>query len=270
MRSGRYGWPVQRWGNRSLRVGTGYNPAHPGHPVPFAHTQGHSMADISISVHTNIKELSKKLDAYAYKQLPFATATALTALGRIVQKAEQQAIGSVFDRPTPFTVNSVGVKPARKDIPTAEVFVKDIAAAYLAPYEFGGVNKLNGKALLKPVNQPVNQFGNLGRKDIANLKARSDVFVGKVKTRNGEEIDGVWQRPYMRAASARRGQSLKNGRINKATNTTGHLKLLIRFTDAHKATQHLDYRKRADMLVRQNFNSEMGLALAKAIATGRK
>ena len=62
---------------------------------------------------------------------------------------------SVFDRPTPFTLNSIGVKPARKDNLESVVFVKDIATSYLAPYEFGGRNKLNSKALLKPVNVPL-------------------------------------------------------------------------------------------------------------------
>lgn len=207
------------------------------------------MADIN--VRTNVKELSKKLNAFAYKQLPFATATALTSIGRIVQKAEQQAIGSVFDRPTPFTVNSVGVKAARKDNPTAEVFVKDIAASYLKPYEVGGANKLNSHALLKPVNTPLDQFGNIPRNRLASLKGKANVFVGKVKGKGGDPVEGVWQR-----IPARKG-------------IPSHLKLLIRFADAHPIRQHLNYRQRADMLVRQNFNREMGAALAKAIRSGR-
>lgn len=204
-----------------------------------------------ISIRADVKRIERTLSDLAYKQMPFATAKALTALAKIVQVGEQQAIGSVFDRPTPFTVNSVGVRAARKDNLEALVFVKDIAAAYLAPYEFGGSNKLNSRALLMPVNTPLNQYGNLAKTKLAQLKAKGNVFVGKVKGKGGEEINGVWQR------------------VKAAKGKPAGVKLLIRFADAHPATQHLDYRKRAELLVRSNFNREMGIALARAIATAR-
>lgn len=206
---------------------------------------------VEIDVRTNLKQLERNLDDFAYRQLPFATAQALTGLGKLVQAGEREAMSSVFDKPTPFTVNAVGVQGARKDNLQAVVYVKDIAASYLAPYEFGGPNKLNSTALLKPVSQPVNQYGNLPRTKTSQLKARADVFVGKVKGKNGEEIEGIWQR-----TKASKGKP-------------SSLKLLIRFSDAHPAKQHLDFRKRAEQLVRANFNAEMGKALARAIATAR-
>lgn len=206
---------------------------------------------VDISVQTNVKALAKKLDAFAYKQLPFATAQALTAIAREIQKGEQAAMSTVFDRPTPFTVNSVGVKPARKDNQEAEVFVKDIAAAYLKPYEVGGVNKLNSKAVLTPIGSPTNQYGNLPRNRLASLKGRANVFVGKIKGKDGTQIDGVWQR-----IPARKGKPAS-------------VKLLIRFDDAHPIKQHLDYRQRAQGIVTATFDVEMGRALAKAIATAK-
>ena len=221
---------------------------------------------MEISVRTNIKELQKKLNAFTHKQLPFATAQALTALVKTVQFEETKSLGSVFDRPTPFTQKAVGIIKARKDTLEAQVFVKDIAAAYLEPYETGGVNKLNSRALLKPVDQPVNQFGNLGRNDIAKLKARSDIFIGKVKTKAGE-VDGVWQRVADVANVV--SKSGKTRRTTRGINATEHLKLLIRFTDAHKVTQRWNYRMRAELIVQKNFNREMGSALARAVASAK-
>jgi hypothetical protein len=183
--------------------------------------------------------------------LPFATAIALTGLAKIVQAGEQKAIGSVFDRPTPFTLNSVGVTAARKNSPVAVVFVKDVAAKYLEPYEAGGTNKLNSKALLKPVNTTLNQFGNIPRSRLATLKGKTNVFIGKVKGKGGTEVDGVWQR------------------IPPSKGKPASLKLLIRFGDAHPVRQRLNYRQRAEALVAQNFNREMGAALAKAVATAK-
>jgi hypothetical protein len=105
--------------------------------------------------------------------------------------------------------------------------------------------------LLKPINQPVNQYGNLPRNKIAQLKARADVFVGKVKGKGGVEIDGVWQR------------------IPAAKGRPASMKLLVRFANAHPATQQLNYRQRAEDLIKANWNAEMGRALARAIATAR-
>jgi hypothetical protein len=207
---------------------------------------------IEINIRADVKRLERSLSDLAHKQLPFATAQALTALARMAQAAEKGALPSIFDRPTPFTLNSIGVIPARKDNLQAQVFVRDIAAAYLAPYEFGGKNKLNAKALLKPVQQRVNQYGNLPRNKIAQLTARADVFVGKVKGKDGAEIDGVWQR------------------VKAAKGKPGGLKLLVRFAEAHEATKHLDFRKRAETLIRANFDAEMAKALAKAMAASAK
>jgi hypothetical protein len=209
---------------------------------------------VDINVYADTKAISKKLSDLAYRQMPFATAQALTAVAREVQGQEKQALPSIFDKPTPFTENSIGVIPARKDNPVAQVFIKDIAAAYLAPYEFGGKNKLNSQALLKPVAQGVNQYGNLPRTKLSQLKGQAakgkkGIFVGKVKTKSGQEVDGVWQR-----VPAAKGQS-------------SHLKLLIKFTDAHEARQHMDWFKRADQIVRRTYQREFGKALAKAMAT---
>jgi hypothetical protein len=206
---------------------------------------------IEISVRADTKKLEKTLNELAHKQLPFATAQALTALGRLVQASEKAALPSIFDKPTPFTTNSIGLIPARKDTLQATVFVKDIAAAYLAPYEFGGRNKGVGNRdlFLRPANIRLNQYGNLPRNKMAALKAKPNVFVGKIKGKNGQEIDGVWQR------------------VKASKGKPASLKLLIRFEDTHPARQHLDYRKRAEQLVRANFNREMGKALAKAIAS---
>ncbi|KAF1003329.1 MAG: hypothetical protein GAK28_04768 [Luteibacter sp.] len=204
-----------------------------------------------INVHANVKQMERKLSALAYKQMPFATAQGLTELARIVQRGEQQAMASVFDRPTPFTVKSVKVKGARKDNLQSVVFVQDIAAAYLQPYEEGGKNKLNSKALLKPVGTPLNQYGNLNKSKLAQLKAKGNTFIGGIKGKDGVEIRGVWQR------------------TKPAKGKPSSLKLLIRFADAHPIKQHLDYRSRAERLVRSNFNRVMGKALGRAIATAR-
>ncbi|KWR88779.1 hypothetical protein [Cupriavidus sp. IDO] len=206
---------------------------------------------LDISVRFDVKALNKQLDALAVKQLPFATAQAINAVAKKLQAAERENMAKVLDKPTPFTLNSVSVKLANKSSLTAMVYVKDIAAAYLLPYEAGGPNKLNARALIKPVGQKVNQYGNLPRTTVKRLAAKKNVFIGKVKTSAGE-VDGVWQR-----SKATRGK--KAG-----------LKLLVKFQDAHEAKQRLGYQDLARKVVGASFRRELGAALARAVATAKR
>ncbi|MCP3017974.1 hypothetical protein [Cupriavidus basilensis] len=206
---------------------------------------------INISVRFDVKALQRSLDNFARKQVPFATAQALNVVAKQVQAAERANMAKVLDKPTPFTLNSVGVKLATKSSLTATVYVKDIAAAYLEPYERGGSNKLNARALIKPVGQKVNQYGNLPRTTVKRLAAKKNVFVGKVKTKAGE-VDGVWQR-----TKAVRGKS-------------AGLKLLVKFQDAHQVHQRLGYVDLARKVVASSFRRELGVTLARALANARK
>lgn len=226
---------------------------------------------INISIHADFDRATRGLSDLARKQVPFATALALTSLAKIVRDDEVDNIARTFASPTPFTLNSVGVTAARKTRPQATVFVKDIAAAYLEPYEFGGVHHLNGRALLNPKGTPLNKYGNLPRNALAKLKSEPDVFVGSVTfKKSGETVSGVWRRPPAgpQVVTGRRGSRGKTNNVVGGARTG--LKLLIRFGDALPVREHLDYRERARQIIEQNFNREFSLALNKALATARK
>jgi hypothetical protein len=225
---------------------------------------------IGISVSADLRSLTRALNDLEKKQLPFATANALTALAKRVQEAEKAAMPKVFDRPTPFTVNSIGVKAALKNRLEALVFVKDIAASYLMPYEFGGNHKLigSGKTWLEPKDFALlNQYGNFSRSTLDRLKGRTDIFIGTIKTKSGESIGGVWQRPAAVQVVKRSG---KRGVALRGVNKTGHLKLLIRFGDARPVKQHLDFRIRAQAVASATFKAEFAKAMAQALATARR
>ncbi|WP_175725155.1 hypothetical protein [Burkholderia ambifaria] len=225
--------------------------------------------DFGISVSSDLKALTKSLSQLEKQQLPFAISQALTATARIAQNAEKAALPEVFDRPTPFTINSVAVKGARKSDLEARVFVKDIAAAYLEPYEFGGDHKLigQGKTWLNPKDKALlNQYGNFSRNALQRLEARPDVFVGTVKTKGGESVGGVWQRPTNVKVIKRSG---KRGVALRGVNKSDHLKLLIRFGDATPVKRHLEFGERAFEVVDANFDREFEKAMARAIATAK-
>lgn len=59
------------------------------------------------------------------KQVPFATALALTRTAQRVKEAEEKEMKDVFDRPTPYTMQSVFMRPATKSSQEAVVWLKD-------------------------------------------------------------------------------------------------------------------------------------------------
>jgi hypothetical protein len=228
-----------------------------------------------LNIKSNIDKFQRELTAAAHKQLPFATAQALTALAKRVAEAEKVNEEKVLDRPKPFTQNAISVVRANKERMQAVVFMKDITAHYLEPYQFGGSNVLNSRALLKPVGamKDLDQFGNLPRTFLRSLKGRADIFIGAIKTKNGV-VNGVWQRSVEEGIAVSvtrltRNGKLRTGKTKKALNTSGSLKLLVKFDDPHRVTQNLDWFGVAERTVQKHFNREMGRALAKAIATAR-
>ncbi|MEC5321112.1 hypothetical protein VSX61_19590 [Brenneria populi subsp. brevivirga] len=205
------------------------------------------------------------------KQIPFATAQALTSVARQIQDAQKTAIKRTFDNPTPFTVNSVRSQGARKNNLTARVFVMNTAAEYLEPFEFGGQHKLNGKALLNPKSIKLNKYGNLPRNKLAQLKANPDVFIGKVTTAAGT-ANGVWQRKKARKSK----KAKKKERAKRSPNGTRRPrvkqrppKLLIRFGDALPVRQRLEYFDRANKMAAALMPTAMARALDEALRTAK-
>lgn len=99
---------------------------------------------LQFAVKDNIDQVVRQLDARFARQVPFATAKALTATAKLAQVNLRLEMGKVFDRPTPFTLNSTYVRPATKANLAALVKLKDEAfkgtpaARYLAPQITGG------------------------------------------------------------------------------------------------------------------------------------
>ncbi|XTZ39562.1 hypothetical protein ACQYRI_06095 [Salmonella enterica] len=212
---------------------------------------------------TELKTLSSQLRKLQ-KQIPFATAQALTAVARKIEAAERTALQRHLDNPTPFTVKSVGSRGARKDSLTATVFVRYTAAAYLEPFEFGGQHKLNGSALLNPKDIKLNKFGNLSRNKLSQLKAKPNVFIGDVGG-----VNGVWQRKKPRGQkNKKRAKRSTNGtRRDRVKQPTP--KLLIRFGDALPVTPVLGYMERANTMAKALMPKGLSRAIDEALRNAK-
>lgn len=97
-----------------------------------------------------MKELHAMLSDLEKKQMPFALAKALTKTAQEVQEAEIKVMQSTLDRPTPYTLKSLYVKPATKTDLSSMVYFKDKSSAgkgnpaanYIMPQVQGGQRNL--------------------------------------------------------------------------------------------------------------------------------
>jgi hypothetical protein len=97
---------------------------------------------VKINVTHNIPEVQAAIERAA-SQVPFAMAM---ALNKTVEKAAgnvRQSMQSVFDRPTPWVLNSLRIKRATKALPEAELAFKDknsveSSRSMVEPHVFAG------------------------------------------------------------------------------------------------------------------------------------
>ena len=94
-----------------------------------------------------LKELQDSLDGFGDRRMQAAIATALTRTANQVRDVVRARMRDVFDRPTPYTLGSLFVRPATADKLQASTWVKDDSATtkggtaatkYLLPQIQGG------------------------------------------------------------------------------------------------------------------------------------
>jgi len=144
------------------------------------------MADFQVRIDAG--DVSRKLEAFK-KQIPFATALAMTATARDAVADLQAEMRKVFDRPTKFTMNAFFAKPARKTDLTATVMAREWApggrpaSKYLAPEILGGARNMKGfeKAMsaisggqyaLPGKDATLDAYGNMSRGEIVKILSR--------------------------------------------------------------------------------------------------
>ncbi|MBJ9163383.1 hypothetical protein I5485_13185 [Citrobacter farmeri] len=210
-----------------------------------------------------LKDLSSQL-RQLQKQIPFATAQAMTKVVRQIEAAQRTAFDRHLESPTPFTVKSVGSVGAKNNNLRAKVFVRDTTAGYLEPFEFGGEHKLSGSALLNPKNIKLNKYGNLPRNKLSQLKTKPNTFIGDVGG-----VNAVWQRRKAKTKKGKkRAKRSPNGSRRDRVKQRAP-KLLIRFGDALPVKPTLGYMDRANTMANALLPSALNQAIAEAIRTAK-
>lgn len=230
---------------------------------------------LELSVTADFGGLHRMLQNLHVKQVPYASALALTRLAQGAAEAEASAITETFDNPTPFTQKAFRSIAATKVNQTAYVAAKDIQAQYLLPYVAGG-NRFMGKkrAMLVPKGAAVNQFGNLPRYQTQKYKGMRNVFTGTITFRkSGETISGIWKRGETPRGTRRKGNG-EYGTKGKNTNVIGNVRttltLLVRFEDTTPAPKHLPFVERTRTYVKAHAREELQAAMRQAARTSAR
>ena len=160
------------------------------------------MAEQIIKSNVDISKILLELSDFQKKLIPAVAMDTVNHIANIAAKKVRTAMSQVFDRPTPYTLNSIFVKPAKVASLEAFAYVgikdwpdKGIAAnKFLSPEIYGGQRNLkrSEEALLRKGLLPVgslaiapgkgmklNQYGNIPGSAmvsiLSGLKAFSEV-----------------------------------------------------------------------------------------------
>lgn len=217
------------------------------------------------------------------RQLPFATALALTRTANKVERAEVAEMVRVFDRPTRFTLNSLFVRPARKSRLEARVWVKDYASKAEAPtrwllpeVEGGARNQkrseklLGARGILSPgrflmpgSDMPLDGSGNISRgriqKVLSGLGAQGDKHANSTDSKRSA---GNRSRFFVMGRGANAlGIAERTGK--------GGLKWMLAFGKGPTYRDRFDFYGVADRTARRHLPVELGKALRDAVLSAK-
>lgn len=239
------------------------------------------------------------------KQAQFAAARALTQTAKDVQGALYREMSQSFDRPTPYTLNSLYVKPATKQALAAEVLPKtdtsgsgSPADKYLGPEIFGGDRKLKrlelrlqrvglmkaGQYAVPGKGAQLDAYGNVSRGQItkilsqlgAMLDATSNAIsqrtLGRLEKRKllvsrgfGEKRRTVYSQ-YFVARSRKGGEPLGIYQVIGG----GKVEPVLAFVAKPTYKVRLPWDQVADKVVAQRFDLNFSKAMEDALATARR
>ena len=229
---------------------------------------------MEISIRAHVTDAVRYLSDVHKRHIPFAQIYAATLTARLVRTEEVAVMHRVFDKPTPYTINALRVKPATKSDPVATVAFKEFggtpAKRFLNPNIHGGgrsqksherqLASLLGSTFLVPgkgmlTNAYGNVSGSVFTRILSQLKASSD--------------------PMQNATDSRRSKAKRSNDaffILKGKNIVMHRKgktvkpALIPIR-APQYSKRFPFYETAQAVVAREFPKQFVVALERAIAT---
>jgi hypothetical protein len=166
---------------------------------------------VQITIKADFKRVKRFLSKVEKKQIPFATARAITQTLQIAKKDVLRQLDKDIRNATPFTRRAFFVEGAKKTNLTGRLFIRPVQATYLTRQIFGGVRKPVGAALALPPAKRLagdirrDRYGNLPR----SQRAKALLSKGAISATIGG-VAGIWRVPKRtKTGKLRKGQKLK-------------------------------------------------------------
>lgn len=253
---------------------------------------------IKINIKSDVAKVTQRLQSDIARQVPFATAKALTATALKVREAQYREMRDVFDRPTPYTLRSLFVKPATKSNQIATVWLKDSptggtpATKYLGPQIAGGQRGMkrfelalrargvlpDGWVVVPGSGASIDGYGNWNPGELRQILS----YFGSAEMTSGYSANMTQKRKdkLRKGAKSKQGFAYFVGRpadgklpfgiwkrVYFAKGTA--LKPVALFVPSVLYEAVYDFRGVADRVIKREFDGEFAAALAQAVATAR-
>ena len=237
---------------------------------------------MTFSVSSSLDSLTPFLRERAARQVPFATAKALTRTAWAVRNAEIEEMRRVFDRPNRFTLNSLFVERADKASLVAKIRFREFAGKgtpaykYLGPHITGGTRNLkrferalsaagviqSGQYVIPAPGSPQDAHGNFPRpmlvRVLTQLKASRDGSqnaTNSARSRRNRRKQQFFVRP-LKDPSRKAIWMRQNGKDRP---------VLLIISDAPTYQRRFDYYGVAERTIIQVFPREFSAAFRQAI-----
>lgn len=254
---------------------------------------------------SGLRERLQTLDRLEREQLPFAATLALTRTAHAVADDLRAEMRTVFDRPTPATLDSLYIQPATKQKMEARVWIKDgrsagpngqvvgregswgkgrAAIKWLTPEIFGGPRDdkgveamlrrrgvlQQGQYIVPGQSMALDSFGNIPRGKLNQIMSGARLFTEEGYTANAtgsrrSRAKGNGKRYFVMHDSNRKPFAIAE-RTGKGR---AGLKIVLAFARRPSYGKALDWFAVAERSAADHLPTEFEKALAQALATRR-
>lgn len=163
----------------------------------------------------SIAQMIRDVRGIPTRVIPYAASTALTRTAQRAAKEDLPAeMNRVFDRPTPYTMNSLFVKPSTAFTLSARVMVKDTAGSGVVPEKFLQPEVEGGSRGQKGMEKALRYAGILRASErvVPSHDMKLDAF-GNVSGSIVRSILSRVEKPGGKAARGAKGSGIFSGQI---------------------------------------------------------
>jgi hypothetical protein len=224
---------------------------------------------ISFGIKSDISKVQSALDQLGASQVPFATSLALNRVAQFSRETLRNTMARVFDRPKPFTLNSLFVKPSTKTnlvaivghksgSPVNQYLRSEIEGGLRAPKKLESILSRGQREYLVPGKDTrLDAYGNIPR-------AIMNRIIQAQRAGSKADAQGVFIVPPGSKSGLTPGIYERKGGSGK-----GSLKLLMVFVSKAQYRPLYDMQGIVSRVVESEFGKQFAASMDYALSTAK-